>query len=111
MFERYVQQLRHERRQQHEALPDAPAAVAGSPAGAAAAGAARPSGTCSSSSSSNADAAVAVIPEGAACSASLLGLIRLVAWLAQQPALAAAPKLHLVLDCGTGATATGELMS
>lgn len=51
---------------------------------------------------------IAVIPEGAATPAALLGLIRLVAWLsgdAQSPL--AGRRCHIVVDSGTGATAAG----
>ncbi|KAL4427332.1 hypothetical protein ABPG77_003241 [Micractinium sp. CCAP 211/92] len=79
----------------------------------------------SESSSSRASGSVAVIPEGAACSAALLGLVRLVAWLAQHSDLAGdsssradsnkaggsgqrgGSRVHIVVDSGTGATATG----
>ena len=47
-----------------------------------------------------------VIPEGGGEPAALLGCIRLICWLAQ--ALGPQP-LTLVLDCGTGTTATGLL--
>ena len=47
-----------------------------------------------------------IIPEGAGQPAALLGCIRLVHWLAQPHALGPQP-LTLVLDCGTGTTATG----
>ena len=49
---------------------------------------------------------VAVIPEGAAQPEALLGTIRLVAWLARDSELAGR-ECHLVVDSGTGATATG----
>ena len=50
---------------------------------------------------------VHVIPEGAGEAAALLGCIRLVDWLAQPQVLGPDP-LTLVLDCGTGTTATGR---
>lgn len=49
---------------------------------------------------------VLVIPEGAAMPEALLGSIRLVRWLAQESELAGR-ECHLVVDSGTGATATG----
>lgn len=83
----------------------------------------------SESSSSRGGDSVAVIPEGAACSAALLGLVRLVAWLAQHSDFAGASssrvdgnkaggsgqrsssRVHIVVDSGTGATATGECVA
>ena len=47
-----------------------------------------------------------VLPEGASEPAALLGCIRLVQWLAQPHVLGPQP-LSLVVDCGTGTTATG----
>ena len=47
-----------------------------------------------------------MIPEGGGEAAALLGCIRLVDWLAQPQVLGPDP-LTLVLDCGTGTTATG----
>lgn len=47
-----------------------------------------------------------VLPEGASEPAALLGCIRLVHWLAQSHVLGPQP-LTLVVDCGTGTTATG----
>ncbi|KAL3144147.1 hypothetical protein ABBQ32_003936 [Trebouxia sp. C0010 RCD-2024] len=47
-----------------------------------------------------------VLPEGASEPAALLGCIRLVHWLAQPHVLGQQP-LTLVVDCGTGVTATG----
>lgn len=48
-----------------------------------------------------------VLPEGASEPAALLGCIRLIHWLAQPHVLGLDP-LTLVVDCGTGTTATGE---
>lgn len=80
-----------------------------------------------SDSSSSSSSGVAVIPEGAACSAALLGLVRLVAWLAQHTDLGGGSsssranscdaaggseggsrRVHIFVDSGTGVTATGE---
>lgn len=47
-----------------------------------------------------------VLPEGGSEPAALLGCIRLIHWLAQPHALGPQP-LTLVVDCGTGTTATG----
>ena len=49
-----------------------------------------------------------VLPEGACEPAALLGCIRLIHWLAQPHVLGPDP-LHLIVDCGTGTTATGSL--
>ncbi len=49
---------------------------------------------------------IAVIPEGAARPEALLGTIRLVRWLSSQSELAER-ECHIVVDSGTGATATG----
>ena len=48
-----------------------------------------------------------MLPEGASEAAALLGCIRLVHWLAQSHVLGLQP-LTLVVDCGTGTTATGQ---
>ena len=50
---------------------------------------------------------VHIIPEGAANADSLLGFIRLIDYLVQPSVLGRAP-LRLVVDSGTGITATGE---
>lgn len=50
-----------------------------------------------------------VLPEGASEPAALLGCIRLVHWLAQPHVLGQQP-LTLVVDCGTGVTATGKAL-
>ncbi len=51
-----------------------------------------------------------VLPEGGAEPAALLGCIRLIHWLSQPHALGPKP-LTLVVDCGTGTTATGTTLS
>ena len=48
-----------------------------------------------------------ILPEGASEPAALLGCIRLIHWLAQSHMLGPQP-LSLVVDCGTGTTATGQ---
>ncbi|KAL4440249.1 hypothetical protein ABPG75_003250 [Micractinium tetrahymenae] len=122
MFAGHLERLRQEQQQQ---------ARRGSGSGSAADGS---SSTCaagseSSSSGGAGGGGVAVIPEGAACSAALLGLIRLVAWLARHSELAGGGgsssssrhsssgagdsrgggggRVHILVDSGTGATATG----
>ena len=75
---------------------------------AAAAAADRRGSSSSSASGSGSQRLVAVIPEGAAAPGALLGLVRLVAWLARHsPMLSAGRHCHVVVDSGTGATATG----
>ena len=51
-----------------------------------------------------------VLPEGGCEPAALLGCIRLIHWLAQ-PEVAGPHPLTLIVDCGTGTTAIGDLAS
>ena len=50
---------------------------------------------------------VHILPEGGAEPLALLGAARLVAWLAARKPFKSAPRVEIVLDCGTGATAAG----
>lgn len=50
---------------------------------------------------------VAVIPEGASDASALLGLVRMVRWLADSGALGCAQEQTIVVDSGTGTTAIG----
>ena len=50
---------------------------------------------------------VHILPEGGAEPLALLGAARLVAWLAAREPFRSAPRVEIVLDCGTGATAAG----
>lgn len=52
---------------------------------------------------------VHIIPEGAANADALLGFIRLIDYLAQPSVLGRSP-CHLVIDSGTGITATGGIL-
>lgn len=49
------------------------------------------------------------IPEGGAEPLALLGLVRLIEWLASSTTLPASEPCCLVVDSGTGATAVGAL--
>ena len=55
-------------------------------------------------------AQVEAIPEGASELAALLGLVRLVRYLASDTAFGAS-KRSIVVDCGTGTTAIGAQLS
>ena len=130
MFSSYLQQLRHERPGEaagveHAADGQPLAGAVGQPCSSA--DGRRPSDSAAAAAAAaaeewSASGGVAVIPEGAAGPAALLGLIRQVAWLAGSPqsplssssssssssaSSDTSTTWQLVVDSGTGATATG----
>ena len=129
MFSSYLQQLRHERPGEaagveHAADGQPLAGAVGQPCSSA--DGRRPSDSAAAAAAAaaeewSASGGVAVIPEGAAGPAALLGLIRQVAWLAGSPqsplrssssssssaSSDTSTTWRLVVDSGTGATATG----
>lgn len=121
MLAAYVQQLQLQRSQAQQqggqsglgSTNESRTAANSSHEAATAAAAAAVSGgisldTRSPSSGSSSGQRVVVVPEGAAEPGALLGLIRLVGWLAAHPVLAGR-RCNIVVDSGTGVTATGAL--
>lgn len=118
MIAGYLQRLQQEQQEQAQQAPtsiaaaavgawrgDVPAAVAAAAEASAAVLEAEAAASRSTSTGSS-SGRIAVLPEGGASAGALLGLIRLGAWLAEHPQLADR-RCNIVVDSGTGATATG----